>query len=116
MLMATILNPELAIDIENISFHHKGTSEKFFSNLNLKVAKGERFGLFGPNGAGKTTLISLMAGLLRPAAGYIKLLGKEVAGYRNGAAAFTTFGFVPQDLSFYQELTPVQNLEFFGAW
>jgi len=108
------VNNPLAIDIENISFRYPGNSNPFFSKLNLKIAKGERFGLFGPNGAGKTTLISLMTGLLSVNEGHIKLFGSEVGGQDN--AVNKLFGFVPQDFSFYQELSPVENLEFFGAW
>ncbi|HEY8781739.1 MAG TPA: ABC transporter ATP-binding protein [Mucilaginibacter sp.] len=108
------INNTLAIDVENVGFHYPGTSDMFFSKLNLKVAKGERFGLFGPNGAGKTTLISLMTGLLSVNEGRIKLFGREVGGQDN--AVNKLFGFVPQDLSFYQELSPVENMEFFGAW
>jgi ABC-2 type transport system ATP-binding protein len=104
----------LAIDIENMGFHYPGNADVSFSGLNLQVAKGARFGLFGPNGAGKTTLISLMTGLLSADSGHIKLLGQEMGKQNN--AINKLFGFVPQDFSFYQELSPVENLEFFGAW
>jgi ABC-2 type transport system ATP-binding protein len=104
----------LAIDIENINFHYPGNSDLSFSKLNLKIADGERFGLFGPNGAGKTTLISLMTGLLSANEGRIKLFGKDVGKQNNEVNKL--FGFVPQDFSFYQELSPAENLEFFGAW
>ncbi|MDB4902825.1 MAG: transporter ATP-binding protein [Mucilaginibacter sp.] len=108
------LNNPLAIDIENLGFRYPGNSDLSFSKLNLKIAKGERFGLFGPNGAGKTTLISLMTGLLSVDEGHIKLLGKEVGKKNNQVNKL--FGFIPQDFSFYQELSTVENLEFFGAW
>jgi ABC-2 type transport system ATP-binding protein len=85
-----------------------------FSNLNLKIAKGQRFGLFGPNGAGKTTLISIMTGLIAADEGHIKLLGLDIS--KQNKEVNKLFGFVPQDFSFYQELSPVENLEFFGAW
>ena len=104
----------LAIEIENMGFQYSGNADVSFSGLNLKVGKGERFGLFGPNGAGKTTLISLMTGLLSADSGHIKLLGREIGKQNN--AINKLFGFVPQDFSFYQELSPVENLEFFGAW
>jgi ABC-2 type transport system ATP-binding protein len=104
----------LAIDVENVSFRYPGSSKNLFSKLNLKVVKGERFGLFGPNGAGKTTLISLMTGLLSTEEGHIKLLGHVIDTHDKGVNKL--FGFVPQDLSFYQELSPVENMEFFGAW
>src|ERR1700712_2396739 len=108
------VNTPLAIDIADIGFRYPGNPDVSFSKLNLKIAKGERFGLFGPNGAGKTTLISLMTGLITADEGHIKLLGKEVGKHNN--AVNKLFGFVPQDFSFYQELSPVENLEFFGAW
>jgi len=108
------INHPLAIDIENMGFCYPGGSGIFFSKLNLKIAKGERFGLFGPNGAGKTTLISLMTGLLSADEGHVKLFGHEIG--RQNKAANQLFGFVPQDFSFYQELSPVENIEFFGAW
>jgi ABC-2 type transport system ATP-binding protein len=105
----------LAIEVENMGFHYPGNAEVSFSGLNLKVEKGARFGLFGPNGAGKTTLISLMTGLLTADSGQVKLLGREM-GKQNNSATNRLFGFVPQDFSFYQELSPAENLEFFGAW
>ncbi|MHB8207167.1 ABC transporter ATP-binding protein [Mucilaginibacter sp.] len=108
------VNP-LAIEVENIGFHYPGNAEVSFSGLNLKIEKGARFGLFGPNGAGKTTLISLMTGLLTADSGHVKLLGHEM-GKQNNSATNRLFGFVPQDFSFYQELSPAENLEFFGAW
>jgi ABC-2 type transport system ATP-binding protein len=105
---------ELAIDVENIGFRYPGNPEMSFSQLNLQITKGVRFGLFGPNGAGKTTLISLMTGLLSANEGHIELLGQEIGKQKSGVNKL--FGFVPQDFSFYHELSPVENLEFFGAW
>ena len=108
------MSSPLAVEIENMGFRYPGNPDVSFSKLNLKIAKGERFGLFGPNGAGKTTLISLMTGLLAADEGHIKLLGQKVGKHNNQVNKL--FGFVPQDFSFYQELSPVENLEFFGAW
>jgi ABC-2 type transport system ATP-binding protein len=105
---------ELAVDIQNLGFHYPGNDGVTFSKLNLTVKKGERFGLFGPNGAGKTTLLSLMTGLLSADEGSIHLLGLDV--HKHNKEVNKLFGFVPQDFSFYQELSPVENLEFFGAW
>lgn len=103
-----------AVDISNLSFCYPGNETPSFSNLNLQIAKGERFGLFGPNGAGKTTLMNLMTGLLSSTEGNIMLDGIKVEGHKNKVNKL--FGFVPQDFSFYHELSPVENLEFFGAW
>lgn len=103
-----------AINIENLGFRYPGQEQLFFSGLNLKIEAGERFGLFGPNGAGKTSLMKLMTGLLSFQEGSIRLAGHEIIKKNN--AVKKLFGFVPQDLSFYEELTPVENLNFFGAW
>ncbi len=103
-----------AVSISNLGFSYPKQSKHCFNNLNLDIPEGARFGLFGPNGAGKTTLMNCMTGLLTYTQGSIKLLGNEIANHKKEVNKL--FGLVPQDFSFYQELTPVQNLEFFGAW
>jgi len=108
------LDNNLAIEISNVDFRYPGNPDASFSNFNLKIEKGERFGLFGPNGAGKTTLMNLMTGLLRLDGGSIQLFGHNIG--TSDKTVNKLFGFVPQDFSFYQELSPAENLEFFGAW
>ena len=103
-----------AVAIRNLGFRYPGTMIDCFQQLNLQVAVGERFGIFGPNGAGKTTLMNCMTGLLDFKEGSIELLGQPIT--HNKKAVNKLFGFVPQDFSFYHELTPVENLAFFGAW
>lgn len=110
--MANVTYP--AVDIQNLSFQYPGNEAPSFTGLNLQISKGDRFGLFGPNGAGKTTLMNLMTGLLKPGEGSIALAGVKVG--RHKYRVNRLFGFVPQDFSFYQELSPAENLEFFGAW
>ena len=102
-----------AINISHLSFKYK-EQEQLFSDLNLTVEAGDRFGLFGPNGAGKTTLMSLITGLHPLNEGSIKLFGNSIQVKSKEIKSL--FGFVPQDFSFYEELTPAENLEFFGAW
>jgi ABC-2 type transport system ATP-binding protein len=103
-----------AVQINNLGFTYPRQPAPCFSNLNLEIQEGERFGLFGPNGAGKTTLMNCMTGLLSYQQGSIQLLGHEIAHHKKSINRL--FGFVPQDLSFYQELSPAENLAFFGAW
>jgi len=103
-----------AISIDHLTFQYAGQPAPVFSGLSLDVIKGERFGLFGPNGAGKTTLLNCMTGLLPFYSGSITLLGARVLTHHK--TTNTLFGFVPQDFSFYQELSPVENMAFFGAW
>ncbi len=103
-----------AIKIQNLAFQYPRQEGVCFKNFHLEVAAGERFGLFGPNGAGKTTLMNLMTGLLKYSEGSIRLLDHEINDHPKSIN--TIFGFVPQDFSFYQELTARENLAFYGAW
>lgn len=103
-----------AIKIDHLSFSYTAQSQNLFTDLNLEIEAGERFGLFGPNGAGKTTLMNLMTGLLSFKKGSIYLFENSIE--KKNKSVNKLFGFVPQDFSFYEELTPVENLEFFGAW
>ncbi len=102
-----------AVRIQDLSFGYPGQSSHF-TRLNLEIPAGTRFGLFGPNGAGKTTLMSLMTGVLPCKQGEIWLLEYSIKEQQKSINKL--FGLVPQDFSFYQELSPVENLAFFGAW
>jgi ABC-2 type transport system ATP-binding protein len=103
-----------AIIIKDLEFQYPGREGVFFKDFNLEIRAGERFGLFGPNGAGKTTLMNLMTGILKYTAGSIKLLEHEINYHPKYINRI--FGFVPQDFSFYPELSPRENLAFYGAW
>jgi ABC-2 type transport system ATP-binding protein len=102
-----------AVDIQQLDFTYTNPHHTCFKDLSLKINTGSRFGLFGPNGAGKTTLMSCMTGLLSYDSGSIQLLGNEIK--KNLKEIKKLIGFVPQDLAFYQELSPIENLDYFGA-
>jgi ABC-2 type transport system ATP-binding protein len=74
---------------------------------------GEIFGLLGPNGAGKTTTIGCISGLLTPTAGRILVDGHDVV--REGTAARRSLGVVPQELALYEDLSAMENLEYWGG-
>jgi ABC-2 type transport system ATP-binding protein len=101
------------VEINKLTFTHKHAQQPTLSEVSLCINQGDRFGLFGPNGAGKTTLLSLICGLYQAQSGSIVFKGK----YQHPQANIKQLiGFVPQDFAFYGELTPMQNLAFFGAW
>jgi len=79
--------------------------------LDLAVEQGRLYGLVGPNGAGKTTLIRTLCGLLRPDEGEARLLGWRMPSVR----VRSQLGYMPQDFAVYDDLTVLQNLEFFGG-
>jgi ABC-2 type transport system ATP-binding protein len=78
--------------------------------LSLSVAQGQLYGLAGPNGAGKTTLIRTLCGILRPDEGEAHLLGWKMPSTR----VRSQLGYMPQDFAVYDDLSVMQNLEFFG--
>jgi ABC-2 type transport system ATP-binding protein len=78
--------------------------------LDLQVPSGEILGLIGPNGAGKTTTLKLMLGLLRPDAGSVRLFGRPP----QDVSARARLGYLPENPYFYDYLTPVEFLDFYG--
>lgn len=101
-----------AVSVDNVSFRYRSQAKPSLVDLSFQIEEGERFGLFGPNGAGKTTLMSLMTGLYTLQTGQITLFGHSV---ENKKEINQLFGYVPQEFSFYEELTPTENMEFFGT-
>ena len=85
-----------AIDIDAVSKRYGSFTA--LNGVSLQIPEGEFFGLLGPNGAGKTTLISVIAGLTRPSAGRVSVMGHDVqSAYRQ---ARQSLGVVPQELVF----------------
>ncbi|MCA8964862.1 MAG: ABC transporter ATP-binding protein [Planctomycetes bacterium] len=72
-------------------------------DLDLRVASGELYGFLGQNGAGKTTTIRMLAGLLRPSAGALRLVGRDYSG--NDRALRRLVGLVPDAPPLYDYLT-----------
>ncbi len=69
-------------------------------------------GLVGPDAAGKTTLLRLIAGLLRPTAGHVRVFGHNMA--TNAAAAHPSIGYMPQRFGLYEDLGVGENLQLFA--
>lgn len=85
---------------------------KALKGINLTVKQGEIFGLLGANGAGKTTLIKILVGATRPDGGTVSVLGlnpiKEARVLRH------QIGYMPQAPALYEDLSPRDNIRFFG--
>jgi ABC-2 type transport system ATP-binding protein len=79
--------------------------------LDLRLARGRTLGLAGPNGSGKTTLLRLVAGIDRPDAGTVRVLG-HAAGSR---AALRAVGYLAEDSRFPAELTAREALALLGS-
>ena len=81
-------------------------------DVTFRIEPGEAFGLLGPNGAGKTTTIHMLAGVLAPDSGQVRLDGDGDPSRPQGRRRI---GIAPQSLAIYDELTGEENLATFGA-
>jgi len=81
-------------------------------SLSFQLSPGEIFGLLGPNGAGKTTTIGMIAGVVQPTAGSVRILGADAVA--SGRSVLRNLGLVPQTIALYPALTAEENLRFFG--
>ena len=77
--------------------------------IDLTLGGGDCLAVFGPNGAGKTTLLRLIAGLLKPTTGQVRLSGVDV---RTETAARGRVGIISHHSMLYAPLTVRENLEF----
>jgi heme exporter protein A len=83
---------------------------RILQDISLSLHAGEALAIIGPNGAGKTTLLRLFAGLIRPTAGEIRLLGHPL---RRGAdSARGDLGLLAHHSMLYDDLTLLENLTF----
>ena len=81
--------------------------------VEFEVRPGEIFGFLGPNGSGKTTTIRMTLGLMKPTSGEVQVLGMNVAN--DTAKILPRVGYMSQRFSLYNDLTVLQNLNFYGA-
>lgn len=98
------------IAIENL---HKQYSKRVHAlrDLNLEIGAG-MFGLLGPNGAGKTTLMRILAGLIRPTSGSVRVLGHDITSNSGRRAVKSQLGYLPQELGLYPDLTGAEFLDY----
>ena len=79
-------------------------------NVSLRVGPGEIVGLLGPNGAGKTTTFYMIAGLVAPDAGTVRIGGTAVTRLPMHKRARLGLGYLPQEESVFRTLSVEQNL------
>jgi heme exporter protein A len=83
---------------------------RILHGLDLSLRPGEALAIIGPNGAGKTTLLRLLAGLIRPSAGEVRILGQRLG--REVGSARRGLGVLLHQSLLYDDLTLLENLTF----
>ena len=103
---------------ETPSLEVMGLTKRFGSftavdHVTFSVQPGEVIGYLGPNGSGKTTTIRMLCGLLTPTEGTARILGLDVL--KDAEAIKPHIGYMSQKFSLYDELTVLENLEFYAG-
>lgn len=98
---------EPVVSFQNVVKHYP--NQTALQGVSFDIQPGDFFGLLGPNGAGKTTLISILAGLVKPTSGLVKIMGYDVQ--RDYREARLKVGIVPQELVFDPFFTPREMLK-----
>ncbi|HEY5986555.1 MAG TPA: ABC transporter ATP-binding protein [Streptosporangiaceae bacterium] len=83
------------------------------AGVNLETGPGV-FGLLGPNGAGKTSLLRMMATVIPPSSGRLRLLGRNPSAYGPRKEIRRRLGYLPQNLGYYPGFTVVEFVEYFA--
>jgi ABC-2 type transport system ATP-binding protein len=97
------------IYVSNVSKRFGKTT--VLSDINLNIGRGEIFGLLGPSGAGKTTLVKMIAGIDTSTSGEISVMETIMPNF----TILPSIGFMAQSDALYEELTALENLDFFGS-
>jgi branched-chain amino acid transport system ATP-binding protein len=97
------------LEVSNLTAGYQSGPD-IINGLSLEIEEGRSYCIIGPNGAGKSTLLKVIAGILSPRSGSIRLLGEEVGGLRPDELLAKSICFVPQDPSLFPKMTVRQNL------
>ncbi|MFB6074168.1 MAG: ATP-binding cassette domain-containing protein [Haloarculaceae archaeon] len=100
---------ENAIDVDGLALTYSDGT-RAVDGVDLQVPSGEFFGFLGPNGAGKTTTIKVLATLLRPSGGRVRVLGHDVT--EEPLAVRRSIGYMAQETSVDLDLTARENIRF----
>lgn len=104
--------PAAVVEIDTVGKRFAATGAPALDAVSAGIRPGEITGLVGPDGAGKTTLIRLIAGLMRPTDGRIRVDGLD--SVRDAAAIQARIGYMPQRFGLYQDLTVQENLKLYA--
>ena len=111
--MININNKSKIIDIKNISLFYqtKETEIEAIHDVSFSVNNGEFIGIVGPSGCGKSTLLSVVAGLLHPSSGIVKIYGENSVGYMLQKDYLFPWRTIYQNILLGLEIKKVKNKE-----
>jgi ABC-2 type transport system ATP-binding protein len=102
---------EITVEVNNLTKRFGDFTA--VNGVSFSVRRGEIFGFLGPNGAGKSTTIRMLCGILLPSEGSGRVSGYDII--EENELIKSTIGYMSQRFSLYDDLTVVENLEFFGS-
>ncbi|HEY9596410.1 MAG TPA: ABC transporter ATP-binding protein [Cyanophyceae cyanobacterium] len=103
------------LEVDNLkkTYRSGGRILEAVRSVSLTLTAGEVLAFLGPNGAGKTTTIKMIAGLIRPDGGQVRIAG--IDPHRNPKALRLVGAVLEGNRNLYWRLTPEENLEYFGV-
>ena len=101
------------ITVSNVSLNFSG--EPLFKDVNVKFTEGNCYGVIGANGAGKSTTLRAISGLVRPSAGSINFMGRDITALNSQKIVAEGIAMVPEGRRVFANLTVKENLKI-GAY
>jgi heme exporter protein A len=98
------------IEIKNLT--KQADNKLILRGVDLSIKQGETVAILGPNGAGKSTLLKVLATLIKPTSGHVKINGLDLK--KDHIEVKKLFGYLPHSSLLYDHYTPLENLVFFG--
>jgi ABC-2 type transport system ATP-binding protein len=101
------------MNVEIVDLTRRFGRTQAVAGVNLEIGPGV-FGLLGPNGAGKTSLLRMLATVIAPSSGGLRLLGRDPGAYGPRREIRRRLGYLPQNLGYYPGFTVVEFVEYFA--
>ncbi|WP_275075059.1 ATP-binding cassette domain-containing protein [Providencia rettgeri] len=106
------MSDDYSIRLQGVEKSFSGLDSPAVESLTMDIRGGSVTGLVGPDGAGKTTLMRMLAGLLKPDAGQISVMGLDPI--KDSIAVRANLGYMPQKFGLYEDLTVQENLDLYA--
>lgn len=106
------MSDDYSIRLLNVEKTFVGLETPAVESLTIDIHGGSVTGLVGPDGAGKTTLMRMLAGLLKPDSGQIRVMGHDPIA--DSIAMRADLGYMPQKFGLYEDLTVQENLDLYA--